>query len=218
MVQINTPQNAKKYYSQFGEDHWIVEYCKIYGISIPKLVVDIGASDGIVISNSRYFIESEGYEAILAEPRRDCKTKLDRLYAGSERVRVWNGAVSTSKEDMIAFDDTKGDFSEIDNKKGSLVPNTNFIGLLSMFGKQNAEIGILSLDVEGHELPILVEILDYCSPAFMILEANSTRERREQIALLNDRYFLLYTKDKNMLWMSERYFTEQQDNAYFPRV
>lgn len=78
---------AKKYYSQYGEDALIDA---IFEICPPqnKWCVEVGAGDGVTISNTAYFIQS-GWKAILIESIYE-KLRGGRLVGGLRKVaEIW---------------------------------------------------------------------------------------------------------------------------------
>ena len=63
-------------YDQHRERRCIVDYIRKNNLSVPTVYVDIGASDGVCNSNSRYFIH-QGWVGYLFEP---CPVKLLSIY------------------------------------------------------------------------------------------------------------------------------------------
>src|SRR5690348_4118199 len=55
-------------YSQHKEDEWIENYLTHSKLLMHKFIVDIGAGDGIFLSNSRMLIDKYSFDALLVEP------------------------------------------------------------------------------------------------------------------------------------------------------
>lgn len=64
---------APPYYAQGGEDHWCETFFRRRG-AVSRVVVDIGAHDGLYKSNSAFFRVDQGWTAYLfdALPRASC--------------------------------------------------------------------------------------------------------------------------------------------------
>lgn len=73
-----------KSYSQNGEDLWVLKY---FG-NFRGTLLEIGANDGITLSNSRLLIEM-GWKAHLVEPA-SVFSKLQALYTGNDDVKCYN--------------------------------------------------------------------------------------------------------------------------------
>jgi len=56
---------AEGYFSQFGQDKWIIE--RLFPSKRNGFFVDIGANDGITLSNT-YFLEKKGWNGLAVEP------------------------------------------------------------------------------------------------------------------------------------------------------
>ena len=77
-------------FSQYGEDQYIIEVVK--GCKTKRLL-DIGAWDAKIFSNSRLLIES-GWEAVLIEPSPGPLRNLVLEYGYNPKVKVVSGAVT----------------------------------------------------------------------------------------------------------------------------
>ena len=56
------------FYSQGGEDKYLLKKFVSRPNSIPKTYLEIGAVDGIKHSNTKYLEDSEGWTGVLVEP------------------------------------------------------------------------------------------------------------------------------------------------------
>jgi len=79
-------------YSQNNEEQVILSY---FGNKIGNLL-DIGANDGLTLSNSRKLIEL-GWSAELIEPAEIPYNKLIELYKENKKVKLHNIAISDFK-------------------------------------------------------------------------------------------------------------------------
>ena len=64
-------------------------------------VVEFGAWDGLHLSNSRHFITSQGFSAVLIEGSSERFAALQSLYADRPDVHTLNVFVRTSHEDTL---------------------------------------------------------------------------------------------------------------------
>jgi FkbM family methyltransferase len=82
-----------KDYSQNGEQAIILELVERFTKDFSRITVtDIGANDGITLSNSRALIEL-GAKGQLVEPSPRAFAKLEKLYEDNPRVRLFNCAI-----------------------------------------------------------------------------------------------------------------------------
>ena len=85
-------------YSQNNEEQVILDY---FGNKIGNLL-DIGANDGITLSNSRKLIEL-GWGAELIEPAEIPYNKLKELYKENKKVKLHNIAISDINGEMTFY-------------------------------------------------------------------------------------------------------------------
>lgn len=86
-------------YSQYGEEKIIESF---FENKQKGFVVDVGAADGVRYSNSRWLIESCGWEAVLVEPHPTYFGQLEDLYKSNESVKLVNAA-AYSEEALLPF-------------------------------------------------------------------------------------------------------------------
>lgn len=205
------------YYSQFQEDEFIVEYCQRYSINIIPVCVEIGASDGKDISNIRHFC-LKGFKGIYIEPIPIRFEQLKKNTIGQD-VILYNSACipeGTNKEVKFKIEPSF-DFSHISEDDYNLIVQGIY---WSEIIKDITDIGVLSIDIEGYETPILNDVLkSRIRPQFIIIESNLTTERHAQMKmLLRSNYYLMKMKSKNNVWMDSRIFTQEQDNAIYKTI
>lgn len=64
-----------EYYSQVGQDRWVINY---FGENYKGFFIDIGAYDGISISNT-YALEKLGWKGICVDANISCEKNLKRI-------------------------------------------------------------------------------------------------------------------------------------------
>lgn len=167
-----------KTYSQNQEDIFISKY---FGDFKGRLL-DIGANDGVTLSNSRLFIE-RGWVADLVEPDKKAYSKLLDLYYNNSNVNLCNVAISdktgvskfyssgthlgkgdTSLLSSLSKDETKRwrneVFKEIEVRTETV---SEFLGNTAIHNPYD----FISIDAEGYDLIIFNQIykeglLEYC--------------------------------------------------------
>ena len=191
--------NNKTYndYSQKGESWYLFKYILDNKIKVPnKLIVDIGALDGLTNSNSRIFLDN-GWKGILFEPNRQSYSDLVRNNFAKNN-ELYNAAI-TNENKLISFQENKKikGHSKITTNKAT---NKVMGATLDYFTSE--QIGILDIDVEGHELVILNDILDKkIYPNFLIVECNTPKAENETMKLLSDKYEKLVKISVNLIMM-----------------
>jgi FkbM family methyltransferase len=93
-----------KSYSQNGEDLIVWEYFQTNGMnSRNNSVLELGANDGVTLSNSRLFIEN-GWRATLVEPSPVAFKKLHSRYQGYTHIDCWPVAIARHKGKVTLHD------------------------------------------------------------------------------------------------------------------
>lgn len=101
-------------HSQFGEDDIIIEYFnEKYGSGYKGSLLDIGANDGIFISNSRALI-NKGWFADLVEPAAIPFKKLKKIYEYNSNVKLHETAIS-NKNETVLFYESSSLYTEADS-------------------------------------------------------------------------------------------------------
>ncbi len=149
--------------------------------------VDVGANDGITGSNSKLF-ELQGWDGLMVEANEDHRDILSHRRWKTEFTAV-------SSEDQVEFNIVKGlgnlhGLSRIDacdkfhehvkEQGGEVIKKTMPAKTLTRILEENdvkSEFDILSIDVEGHELPVLQTLdLKKFRPRLLLIEDNSKGE------------------------------------------
>ncbi len=89
--------NNKNSYSQYREDRIINDFfLSQMGANFQGTVLDIGANDGITLSNSCKFI-SQGWKADLVEPSPKAFIRLKKKYISNSNVQLYNVAIGNNE-------------------------------------------------------------------------------------------------------------------------
>lgn len=86
-------KSEKQVYSQYHEDGIIEKLLERIELK-NRFIVEFGAYDGIKMSNSRYWIEQENWNAFLIEPDKRHFSKLWKLYKDAKNVRIMSAFVT----------------------------------------------------------------------------------------------------------------------------
>ena len=134
----------EKLFSQYGEDG-VCRYI-LSQFDHQKFVIDIGADDGVRLSNVRYFVES-GYGALLVE--------------GSE-IKAKQAAINSREYKSCVV---VNEFIQPD--KGGLEK------LVSAHGYEGIEPALLSIDIDSFDYQVLAG-LEHLRPEILVIEFNPT--------------------------------------------
>jgi FkbM family methyltransferase len=169
------------FYGQNLEDKIVWDFFKeTYGQDFKGAVLDLGANDGVFLSNSRVFIEN-GWRGFLVEAGKEPFKRLFDLYKGESKVQIINYAIST-ENGVATFYESGSLISETDcGLVSSIIPNeterwrkagTRFTSYQvecktfeTLFGKgninlieDNIQFDFISIDIEGMDYDILKQI------------------------------------------------------------
>ncbi|GMH42308.1 hypothetical protein BSKO_10227 [Bryopsis sp. KO-2023] len=142
-----------------------------------RMVVDFGAFDGVIASNSYNFLEL-GWRALLVEPTPAAfKTLHETTARFEDRKFLENVAVGNEDKDVTLYiydNPTSNSMFQRDRygdeKAKIVVPMRRASGILQYY-KISKKFGVLSIDVEGVEMPVLNDVLDAgYQPMYIIIE------------------------------------------------
>jgi FkbM family methyltransferase len=152
--------------SQFGEDKWLVEN-HIIDVSKKGFFLDIGAGDPIRLSNTYYF-EQNGWDGICIDA--DPRTFMDLL---NKRKKVIFGVINTH-DGLETFNISQhgADLSSIKVETEAQKSTVACFTIKTLFNRFDIpkKIDLLSIDIEGHEIPILKDLFQIRKPEVMIIE------------------------------------------------
>lgn len=155
-----------KYYAQDNLDQWLVEH-----LHLPEkgVIVDVGAGDGINMSNSKHF-EDKGWTAICIDADPRVKDSLPK-----NRKHGYSKLVSNKQERQTFYmnADTP-DISGIIKTEGNKDKTTEIVPvkLESILTKEKiGKIDILSIDTEGSEIDVFESMdWDKHKPKYLVIE------------------------------------------------
>jgi FkbM family methyltransferase len=142
------------YKSQIGQDKWVQS---VLGNKKGGYFIELGASDGIELSNTYFFEKELGWNGICIEPN----PAFQKALSNNRGCNISYSCVSDTDNDEIDFI-MCGHLSGTPNTSGPFTKGNNIIKvktktLYSILKEHNApkRIDYLSLDVEGHEYHVM---------------------------------------------------------------
>jgi len=133
-----------KKYSQANEESYL-DFILARVPSKTKLIVEFGAWDGVHLSNTKYFIDTKGYEALLID----------------------------------------GDNHGNINVKEHFITKENVIDILEKY-KVPVDFDLFCIDLDGNDIYIMEEVLNYFKPRVIIAEYNPKFQPNESYAIKYD--------------------------------
>jgi FkbM family methyltransferase len=204
--KVNNDTNLT-YYSQCTEDKYLNE--NIFKDKLNGTYIELGALDGELYSNTKFFEDTLNWSGILIEPHPE---KFKLLLKNRPNNYLFNNLISSHKEplEFRYFIDTYSAVSGVQNTLSQHhydnyfnninVTSTNNQSTILIQPKSLSEIikstnlkhiDLLSLDVEGHELEVL-ESWDFSIPIDVILiETLGVQPERDELCrkiILNNGY------------------------------
>ena len=180
----NTNPTTRKYFSQCGEDAFLNE--RYFNNKRDGVYIELGAIDGVLFSNTKFFEDQLGWRGVLIEPHpiqfkslvknrpnnilfNNLVSCLDEpqtfRYFESTIVSAISGVEDTlAKSHIVAWFDSPN-LTEYVQDRIQIIPKT-FTELLT--STPYTHFDLLSLDVEGHELEVL-QSWDFSIPIDIIL-------------------------------------------------
>lgn len=171
--------NDLTFFSQFGEDKFIVSNLKL-----PEkgFFVDVGAGDGITFSNTYYFEKNMNWSGLCFEPDPRSFQKAKKI-----RKNIYQIAISkkTKKESSFYLSDKSPDLSTLDPHPSNSYKQVEVKSesLESVLSKNKVKkIDLISIDTEGTELDVWSSF-DYkkYKPTIVIVEYKTQGREKPQI-------------------------------------
>eukprot|EP01124_Arcella_intermedia_P031329 TRINITY_DN7047_c0_g1_i1.p1 TRINITY_DN7047_c0_g1~~TRINITY_DN7047_c0_g1_i1.p1 ORF type:complete len:323 (-),score=63.37 TRINITY_DN7047_c0_g1_i1:95-1027(-) len=189
-----------------GEFGMIYKYMTQHKLSIPRTVVDIGANDCIVGSNSFNLIEL-GWAAYLVDPLPDnnkkCREVLEGFIWKKQSISILPYAVGDEDKQATFFiyPHANLQMASLDSSAYGLREGQEYTevqvevkSVVSLGKELPKEIGVLSVDAEGVEEVIVRQFMELgYKPAFVVVEVLRVGEEKIQ-SLLKDYVKLGKTK------------------------
>lgn len=221
------------YYSQCGEDKFMFEnYISKINIKNP-IYLEMGAMDGIVYSNTKFFEETLNWTGILIEPH---KLNFNKLESNRPNNKLYNNLISNTDELLDYINYTCSTLSGVAGVLQTIPVNNmqtyyenddkwqqemreNYLQTikikpitLTQVIKDSGfdKIDLFSLDVEGHEYQVLLSF-DWSIPINMFLIENNPQKNLIDILLLQKNYVYMNEIGPNSLW-----FLKSFKDKHFP--
>ena len=207
---IENLNKTKKFYSQCQEDKYLNE-C-IFKNMENGIYIELGALDGTLYSNTKFFEDSLNWKGILIEPHPE---KFKSLKINRPNNLLFNDLVSCNGETLkyryfidgfsavSGIENTLPDKHFIDYFDNNLIVNNNEQNIIEIKSKTLTEIvrnsnykhiDLLSLDVEGHEYEVLLS-WDFSIPIYIILvemlDSNDKKNKLCRDILIKNNYILI---------------------------
>ena len=206
------------YYSQQGEDVYINN--NYINKKVNKgIYLELGACDGVTLSNTKFFQEKYDFSGILIEP---VKKFFEKLLKNRPNNLLFNYAIDYKKgtTNFIGDSFTAGLSNTMESsfKDFHHSQNSNYLveslPIRDIIKKSKIEyIDLMSIDVEGGELVVL-ETMDWTIPIYIIIiELDNRNEKKDNQCrdLLKEKGF---TFDRilgsNDIWINKNYFRREE--------
>jgi FkbM family methyltransferase len=188
------------YYSQFGEDKWIVDNLRY---PLKGIFVDVGASDGIC-GNNTYFFEKIGWQGLCidADPSHCASLQANRGLVETCAVSSVRGKVEFYRHN------TNSTWSGIYQRGVDYTPikvqSRTLEDLLVLHDID--KIDLLDIDVEGSEMDVWNSFNpELYQPEVIIIEYSDTRQccnKTEIISVITEYpYNLAHTTAANLIFV-----------------
>ncbi len=208
--------HGKIFYSQAGEDKAVYEAF----FEKPKVrngfFVELGAFDGLNLSNTKFFEDYLGWKGLLIEPT---PGEFEKLTHNRPRCILVNAAVSAA-EGEVSFLGTGGTAGMIHTMSNAsiqkehadsgarpyMVPSMPFRNMLHRSGVKS--IDFLSVDVQGAEFEVL-STFDWDIPTHIIAieldGSNPSKDQKCRALLAQNGFKLAKTVDVSEIWEDPAY-------------
>jgi FkbM family methyltransferase len=201
MIYMNEKISMEgQYFSQFGEDKWIVDNLHY---PLNGIFVDVGASDGIS-GNNTYFFEKIGWQGLCidADPSHHASLKENRRLVETCAVSSVRGEVEFYRHN------TDSTWSGIYPRGEDYTPiKVQSRTLEDLLGLHDIDkIDLLDIDVEGSEIDVWNSFdPELYQPEVVIIEYSDSRRccnKTEIISVITEYpYNLAYTTPANLIFV-----------------
>jgi FkbM family methyltransferase len=204
--------------SQAGE---VATLLRLLRPDFPRFLVDVGAHDGVTISNSRQFA-LDGWDAILIEPHPELFAKLTDASSELTKVRCLNiGCSNTSgvlplylgKNDpqntmsTLCTDDNPW-FDSVRSGDSVMVPVKTLTEVLGE-SEWPRDLSLLMVDAEGMDYEVLLGLdFDLYRPRIIVTEeyiSNPEKHRSKYRLLLDKDYTFHSMVGSNTIWIANEW-------------
>lgn len=181
----------------------------------PHTIVDVGANDGELHSNSFYFIR-RGWRGLLIEPNPEVFEKLQARYRDVANVECVNAACSREAGTLSLFlgADEAAEFSTLNTERNKHFQRTlsgrsvsvSVVTLTELLASRDwpADFGILSIDTESFDYEVL-QGLDFSRfrPRIIITENFAAKDAAKARLLRSNDYKIRARRQVNTVWCSK---------------
>jgi FkbM family methyltransferase len=203
----------REYFSQFGEDKVLHFLTQVFWFT-PRIIIDIGASDGWSWSNSRNLLLS-GWDGHLCEPIPKFCSIARGHYLDFSRVQVHEIAISNvaGELDFFVHENESTDLLQMGSSLNQYsLPSQSFSRIKVQVREVNefldscgllGPIGVISLDTEGND-ELIVKSLDFSrnAPFIFVIEV-ALENNRIGTFMKGQGYHFLARSVANEIWISK---------------
>jgi FkbM family methyltransferase len=201
MIYMNEKSSMEgQYFSQFGEDKWIVDNLHY---PLNGVFVDVGASDG-VYGNNTYFFEKLGWRGLCidADPRHHASLQANRGLVETCAVSSVRGEVEFYRHNTNST--WSGIYKRGEDYTPIKIQSSTLEDLLVQHDLD--KIDLLDIDVEGSEIDVWNSFNpELYQPEVVIIEYSDTRQccnKTEIISVITEYpYNLAYTTPANLIFV-----------------
>jgi|SRR6478609_4259307 len=177
--------------------------------------LDVGANDGVTLSNTRSLFDTGRWNGVLVEPSPSAFQKLKENYRAMAGMYLYNFALGTHNGEIDFYDSgthlNKGDIgllstaSEEDYNKWRGVTEFNKIKVKVFRYKtflnrlKLKKFDFISCDAEGLDLDILRQI-DLRETSCVCVEWNSKQDLKTEFDKLMIGFKIIYTSNENLIY------------------
>jgi FkbM family methyltransferase len=209
-----------KYYSQCGQDKFLNE--KLFKQKQNGVFLDIGANDGVTLSNTYFFEKELGWKGICFEPLSEAFSKLQQSRSSL------NINACASNEDKIDYflsitgygEMLSGLKSNYDDRHLQRIEDTikeyggskreievQCFDINKILKKHNyTEIDFISIDTEGNELEILKAIDFTQIHVKAITVENNYKDAKMALFLATQNFVKIKVLDADEVYVNKKYF------------
>ena len=198
-------------YSQNLEDQIIGNYFK----GLPGTFLDIGANDGITLSNT-YALTLAGWQGLCVEASPSAFEKLQLTHSGNKRIQCLHAAVYDFNGEVKLYESGEhlgvGDTSllstlfEVEKERWHKetfnqisVPCVTFLTMMGL--SEIKRFDFISLDIEGAELTVLKQMdLRALGCRLLCVEYNSKDQYKYDNIVLPQGYRLIHKNGENLIY------------------
>jgi FkbM family methyltransferase len=194
------------YNSQVGQDKWV---CTVLKNKVNGYFIDIGATDGVTLSNTYHLEKVLGWTGICIEPNMSQCEIMKK-----ERECICLNVAISDKNSVVRFKTYEGDrFAGHISNEGYEIESLTLEKLLKDFDCPHV-IDYISLDVEGIEFEILTKFPfdDYKVSLWTIEHAsrwdNGAKQRKIRGLMLSKGYKFVKDKVKGSADFEDWFYAE----------